>query len=424
MTTICFAGTYPPLMCGIGDYTRFITASMDPGTWAVLSFRLNGGEIPLAGRRKPAEGPAWYGIPGPGEYSATDIMEGLRRLGLSREDTVLWFQHEFNNWQGNHRFVGMLAELDLPRVVTLHTLRFQSNETAFGLAEREYQLLRDLLPVADAVTVFSNGVYTAVTEAFPEYRGRVHVLRHGAHQYPAVARLETREKLHASLLGGSLVDRAVKEALARERVFLDPDTVILGQTGFLHEIKGSEFIFTARDELQELLAGKRVVAMRIGRPRLPEHQEHVHALREQHNGRDKFLLETWLPGPVLPVALRAFDVNYYWPNDCTQSGMLMHAFGAGGIVAGRELEGVGETLREAGALYDSDPQGLVFKIRDLVLTPEMQERVEKQAIDFARKHSWGNQARRHYQLAQLLVSPSRPRRGREPLPPPQEAAPL
>ena len=379
----------------------------------MLSFSLEDCEMPLAAGGKAVDGPVWYGIPGLREYSTPVILDGIKDLGVTKENTVLWFQHEFDIWQDIDAFVTILKELDLPRVVTFHTLRFQTSATPFGLTREEYHLLRGVLPNVDAVTVFSRGVQSAVAAAFPEHRSKVHVLVHGVRSYPEVARLsrrEARKALSDFLVGESDLDPETKEALRGEQVLVDPDTVVLGQTGFLHPIKGSEFLYPARDGLQELVPRRRVVAIRIGMTRLPEHMDHVYGLRKLQNGKDKFLLETWLPAQMLPLAQRAFDVNFYWPNDCTQSGVITHAFGAGGIVAGRDLEGVGETLKEAGALCDSDPQRLLLKIRDLILAPELQERVRERAVDYAEKFSWENQARRHYGLAESLLpaAPARP----------------
>ncbi|MBC8477358.1 MAG: hypothetical protein H8D49_03335 [Dehalococcoidia bacterium] len=395
------------MMCGIADYTSLITRVSPPGEWGILSFRLEDCEAPIATSGKASDGPVWRGIPGLHDYSAPVILEGLKKLGLGKEDTVLWFQHEFNIWQGSDAFVAMLKQLDLPRIVTLHTLRFQTSETSFGLTREEYSLLRDLLPNVDAITVFSKGVHSAVTTAFPEHRKKVHVLRHGVRTYAEVAHLsrrEAKEAFNGFLLGESDLEPETKEALRSEWIFLDPDTVILGQMGFLHPIKGSEFLYPARDGLQELLPQRRIVAIRIGRPRLPEHISHAIELRKQQNGKDKFLFDIWLPEQMLPLAARAFDINYYWPNDCTQSGMITHAFGAGALVAGRDLEGVGETLKEAGALYDSDPGRLLLKIRDLVLDPKLQEKARGKAVNYAKKYSWENQARRHYRLAGHFLS--------------------
>jgi hypothetical protein len=349
----------------------------------------------------------WYGIPGPRKFSASVIEDGLRELGVRSDETVLWFQHEFGIWLDDQAFVTMLRGLDLPKIVTFHTLRFQSNETPTGLVKYEYDLLQALLPHVDAITVFSQGVHTAVTTAFPVYRHKVHIIRHGVQSYPAVSSLsrqEAKNALHAFLLYESELDDEVQEALQQQRVFLDPETIILGQTGFLHPIKGSEYLYPARDELQKLIPDRRIVAVRIGIPRREVDIGHASELRVKQNRKDRFLLETWLPQRLLPLAQRAFDINYYWPHDCSQSGVLAHALGAGAIIAGRDLEGVGEMLKDAGSMADSDPEHLLLKIRDHVLNPLLQYQVEQKALAYARKFSWENQTRLHYQLAQEVLS--------------------
>jgi len=377
------------------------------GKWAVLSFRLDNGELPVTISDYTAMGNVWYGIPGPRRFSASVIDDGLRELGARSDEAVLWFQHEFGIWSNDQAFVAMLRGLDLPKVVTFHTLRFQSTETPTGLVKYEYDLLQALLPHVDAITVFSRGVHGAVTTAFPMYRHKVHIIRHGVHSYPAVSSLsrqEAKNALNAFLLYESELDQETKEALHRQRVFLDPETIVLGQAGFLHPVKGSEYLYSARDELQKLIPDRRIVAVRIGIPRREVDRGHASELRVKQNGIDKFLLETWLSQRLLPLAQRAFDVNYYWPLECTQSGVLTHALGTGAIIAGRDLEGVGETLKDAGSMADSDPEHLLLKIRDHVLNPLLQHQVEQKALAYASKFSWENQTRLHYQLAQEVLS--------------------
>jgi len=395
------------MKCGIADYTSHVLHNR-PGGWrGVLSFVLEGGETPAANISKTDVEPVWHGTPGPRGVSASVILRGLKEIGCNHEDTVLWFQHEFNIWGDSQAFVDTLKGLDLPKVVTLHTLHFQSRETPTGLCQREHDLLRALLSHVDAITVFSHGVYSAVVAAFPQHRGKVHVIKHGVRSYPEISRLshkEAKEALSEFLLCESDLDRETKRALREQRVFIDPDTVVLGQTGYLHPMKGSEFLSPARDELQKLVPHRRVVAVRIGTARLEAHLAHADEIRRNHDGKDRFLLDLWLPQRVLPLAQRAFDVNYYWPNDCTQSGVLTHALGAGAIIAGRDLEGVGETLKQAGALCDRDPANLLLRIRDIIVKPGLGERIEQSAANYAARFSWKNQAARHSELAEHILS--------------------
>ena len=409
MSSIYFLGNYKPMMCGIGDYTSFIARESTPEKWGAISFALTKCGVPLAHNNSIPLDRVWYGIPDRTGFSASVVLNGIEALDEGKNgDIVLWFQHENGIWPDDQRFVTMLTCLAVPKVVTFHTLHFQSRETPSGLRQNQYDLLRLLLPQVDAITVFSHGVYRAVTMAFPEYRRKVHVIRHGIHSYPGVSRLsrkEAKEKLNDYLLYEADLDRETREALFRHRVFTEPNTIVLGQTGFLSPAKYSEVLYPVRDALQQMIPNRRIVAARIGSPREDHQRAYAEQLRSGQDRSGKFFLETWLPEELLPVAQRAFDVNFYWPRECTQSGILAHALGVGAIVAGRDLEGVGETLREAGEMADTDLNRLMMQIREFILHPELAERIEYSALKYALEFSWNNQARRHYELADGVLHP-------------------
>lgn len=391
-------------MCGIADYTGYITGKSPPQKWGVISFELKGYREPLIKNSGMPAAQVWYGIPSHTQFSAAAILKGIEQLGRGGGNAILWFQHEFGIWRDSQKFVTMLKDLHLPKIVTFHTLHFQSTETPSGLRKWEYEILQALTPHVDAITVFSHGVHRAITLAFPEYRKKVHKLKHGIHSYPEVTRLkrkEAREKLSDFLLESDL-EQVIKEKLNRERIFFQADAVIIGQTGFLSPGKHSKLLYTARDKLQQMIPQKRIIAVRIGAPRESIQKTYAEKLRREQNGIDKFLLELFLPERMLPIAQRAFDINFYWPRDCSQSGILAHALGAGAIIAGRNLEGVGETLQEAGALVDTDLRRLLKKVKDVIFNPELGEKIEEKALKYAATFSWKNQARRHYELAERI----------------------
>jgi len=394
-------------MCGIADYTGYITGKSPPKKWGVISFELKGYREPLIKNSGMAAGQVWYGIPSHTQFSASAILKGIEQLGGGGGNPVLWFQHEFGIWRDSQKFVTMLKDLHLPKIVTFHTLHFQSTKTPSGLRKREYELLQALLPHVDAITVFSHGVRRAITLAFPEYRKKVHIIKHGIHSYPEISRLnrkEAKEKFNDFLLYESELDQATKEALYKQRTFLDSNTVVIGQTGFLSPAKGSELLYTVGDSLQKAVPNKRIAAVRIGSPRDKSQEMYAERLQRAQNGKSNFLLKVWLPQSILPLVQRAFDINFYWPSDCTQSGVLAHALGAGAIVAGRDLEGVGETLKEAGEIVDTDLGHLVLKIQKIIFNPELAAGIEERVQSYAAEFSWENQVRRHYELAEHILA--------------------
>lgn len=404
-TFICFVGTYRPILCGIADYTDYLTRVFPEDGWGVVTFDLEDYNLPPVSYADLLTKRVWYGLSRRG-ISAEDIAEGLPEIGASGGDSVLWFQHEFGIFPRSRRLVGTIKKLKIPVVVTLHTLHFQSSETRYGLRKNQYKLLKRLLPQVDAITVFSHGVQRAVVAAFPRYRQKVHVVQHGVHQYPGVARLsryQAKQALHDFLVFDSDLDLPTKQSLYQQRIFLDTDTVVLGQTGFLAPQKGSEQLYRVRESLQEIVPEKRIVAVRIGSRRCADQIPYIKKLRKQTDGKNQFLLEIWLPQEKLALAQRAFDVNYYWPKDCTQSGVLAHALGTGAVIAGRDIEGVGETLKNAGAIADARQDNLLYKIRDLIKNPQMAEKIEEDALSYASMFSWKNQALRHRWLAQQTI---------------------
>ena len=403
---LCFIGTYPPIMCGIADYTRYITREMRPGRWGVMCFNPELQKAPLTDHQGSSRDKIWYGLPDSNHLSQKTIREGLTELYVKEKDCLLWFQHEFGLWPNSQRFVTVMRELDLPKIVTLHTLHFQSPETPSGLRVIEEQLLRGLLPYVDAITVFSRGVHSAVLSSFPEYSHKVHVIKHGIHSYPEIKRLtrkEAKEKLLDFLLYESNLDYATKQSLHKQQVFQDQRAVVIGQTGFLDPAKNFETLYYVRDELAKAIPQKRLIAVRIGNQREEMQKHYASSLRREHNGVDRFFLETWLPPHMLPVAQRAFDINFYWPDDCTQSGILAHALGAGALIAGRDLEGAGETLKAAGEPVASTLEGLINRMKEIILNPRLAGHVEEQTTTYAAGLSWRNQRRRHCELAEQVV---------------------
>jgi len=370
----------------------------------VLSFDLDNYGVPLSEDQPSATNHVWYGISSRHDFSATSILQGLK----PHANQVLWFQHEFGIWRDNARFVNMLRHLYMPKVVTLHTLHFQSNETRYGLRNEEYSFLHALLPHTDAITVFSDGVYKAVTHAFPGYTDKVHVLRHGTHLYPRFARMskaEAKARIHEYLVDQSGLDKLSKDNLIQQRVFLDPDTVIIGGTGFITTSKGTELLYHVHNVLQQVLPKHKIAAVYTGLLREVDNSvdsEFAGELKARHNGAGQFFLETYLPGDMLAAMLRALDIYFYWPSNCTQSGIVAHALGAGTTIACRDREGVGETVKMAGGLASADFGQLIFKIAQTILHPKLRAEISERALGYAEEFSWGNQVLRHLELAEQL----------------------
>jgi len=188
---VCFVSTFPPIVCGIGTYTKYLVSKLRPYEWKVLSFKVD--EFLKSGEDTEFSGQVNYCLCLP--YPAfPPLLDGH----------VLWFQHAFGMWGKDKVLFSRLIKEARKRkkkiTASFHTIHFQSEETPYGMRWIEWELLKETLPVVDALTVFTNGAYQAVAMAFPAYKEKIMVLRHGVHLYPKVSQKEAREKILAYLI--------------------------------------------------------------------------------------------------------------------------------------------------------------------------------------------------------------------------------
>lgn len=317
------------------------------------------------------------------------------------------FQHTSGIWPGFDDVLRALRDFPAPKVASLHSMHFQSRETRWGLWSSEHRLLRAVLPLLDRVTVFTPSAGEAVRRAFPEHAARVSVLRHGLPVPPQLDRADARRCL-AEYVGG-LPGSVRPRGAARDLIdaLADPGCLFVGAFGFLQHDKGFEAAYRLRDALQARAPHRRIVALVMGSLRDPNDRRNRRAvarLAADADGRGRFLVTALPPDAVFHAALRAMDLNVFWPESPTQSGRIAHALGVGATVVGRDIEGVGETLREAGAPVCADFDELVACASRLLDEPGYTQSLRAQYRRYAVAHSWERQAERHLHLADALLS--------------------
>jgi len=415
MVSIYFVSTYKPILCGIADYLKFLLKELPPTRWKIISFNLKKFQDSLGrltDEKKESPKQVWYGITNRRAPSLNEILKGVKSFQKKDGKYLLWFQHTFGIWKNLRGFARLLRELNglkIKKVVSFHTIHFQSKQTPWGMEKREYNLLKGIFPWVDAVTVFSRGSYLAIKKAFPQYINKTFILKHGIHYFPRIIKMSkdtAKRKVFQFLIGKSNLEEEKKTELEKEKIFLDPKILMVGSAGFVTPSKNTEKLFLMRNYLQKVFPQRKVVALYIGTPREKSKKElnYSEKLKKMHDGKNIFFLETWLPEEFLSPFQRALDINFYWPRKCTQSGMLAHILGTGSLIAGRDMEGSGEILKEAGQIVDKDFEKLIFKIKKVISSPSLLKKIEEKSIKYAKKYSWENQALKHYQLAERIVS--------------------
>lgn len=404
---IVFVSTYPPIVCGVGTYTSYVTRAMPPGRASVVAFDPARYGAPVDPGYAPEPGEAVTYALGRPATSARELMEaveGATPLPLAR--TVLWFQHAPDIWPQFAEVLRGLADFPALRVASLHGVHFQSQETPWGLWAAEHRMLRGALPGLDRVTVFTPPARTALRNAFPEYAERASVIPHGVQPSEPLERADARRRLALYLAGvpDAVVPRGAAPALID--ALDDPECVIVGALGFLQADKGFDIAYALRDALAARMPGRRVVGLAMGSLRDRRNRRNrrlVARLATAAGDGERFLVTARPPEHTFRAALCAMDLNVYWPAAPTQSGRLAHALGVGAVVIGRDIEGVGEVLREAGAPACADFEQLVRHALRLVSDRGHTESLRAGYRRYALEHCWEAQARRHLELADALV---------------------
>ncbi len=404
---ISFVSTFPPAMCGIGTYTHYLTRTMPKEKWEVIAFQLD--EFSQCyGEREVKEGNSV-------RYHISLENPSLPKTILG---DVLWFQHSFGMWGRTNTHFLKLIEYGKQRGkkvgASFHTIHFQSKETPWGMQEKEVELLKEALPLLDFITVFSIGARQAVIKAFPQYEEKVLVLRHGIHHYPRVSKEYAREKLFEYL--SQLPSIAPPEKI-RLRGFgkslLKGETLLLGNYGFITQDKDPLQLYEIGMRIRERLPKHLVITLFVGKIQERKDKKReacfpiLEALRSIHDGKENLFYEDYIPEELFPLAFRALDVAVFWCSNATQSGRMAHAQGTGVAIAGRNIEGIGETLSLSGLPSAQTIEEISDEIVEIIKDPNLCRRIEVSSDRFANQYSFKNQAQKHILLEEAVKSGTR-----------------
>ena len=401
---INFVSTFPPMMCGIGTYTEYLVSKMTKEKWSVTSFKLD--EFLRTGQ------PFQFN-----DRVAYEICLSDPHLPASNAE-LLWFQHAFGMWgRESPAFLYLVDEAKSRGkkvIASFHTIHFESDETDSGMQSQEETLLRSALPLLDVMTVFSDGAYRAVSRAFPQYKDKVVVLRHGVHLYPQVSQQEARESLLRYLINQADISADKKQELKQMyHHFFSKETILLGNFGFITSGKELLKLYQLGQLVQDRLVNHRVMVIYIGRIQkrndngMEEYLPLLEELKSIHDGKVNLFIEDYLPEEIYPLAFGALDFSVFWASDATQSGRMAHAQGTSTCAVGRRIEGVGETLDLAGLPSAVSLEDLAEKITRLVLEPELKEEAKRSSWHYSQEFSFERQAQKHILLAEAVLSGTR-----------------
>ena len=399
---IHFISTFPPMMCGIGSYTSYLVSKLCAEHWKVTSFRLD--EFLRTEQISQVNGRVSY-----------EICLSSPCLPTSLNGGVIWFQHTFGLWGRDPApFIQLVEEAGKRKakvIASFHTIHFESDETDSGMSKKEDSLMRDVLPLLDAVTVFTEGSCRALKKAFPQYEDKIVTLRHGVHIYPQVSQEQAIDKLLRYLIDQATISSSKKRELDEMySKFFSAETVFLGNFGYITSDKDPLALYELGGLIRDRFPKHRVIVLYVGTvqkrkdKKMEESLAILENLRSVHDGRGNLFFEDYLPEEILPYAFRALDFSVFWCHNATQSGRMAHAQGAGACVVGRKIEGVGETLDLAGLPAAVSLEDLAEKIGRFVTEPGLRKEAEKSSWRYVQEYSFEKQARKHLLLEKAVRS--------------------
>ncbi|TKJ23478.1 MAG: hypothetical protein CEE42_11960 [Promethearchaeota archaeon Loki_b31] len=415
MTKIIFMSAFPPMIHGIGSYTKYLVDALYKKgcECGIISFDPYACEFPIMKEKKvECEYPVLYTIPSCYDYNFNLIIDSLKNLYRYEDNYVFWIQQGDSFWRNRLKFVKMLKFFKKKKVeniiVTHHTLNFQSPETKYGFKKWQCELLENELPYIDVNTVFTNGVYKAFTKAFPEYRDKIVLIRHGVPLYPRISQENAKKEIISWLESENELNQDWQKSVEdlNSKIF-EKNTITFGDIGFIDDRKLSNIIYPIIKLLQKRFPEKIIIGLYIGTLSFASLKKisYLQRLKNLHNPENNFyFFETYVPEHLFAKSLRALDIIHMWQKDCRQSGKLAHALGIGATVVGRNIEGVGETLKMCGYPALNAYEDFLNEIERIIANSESKDLMEKSASEYAKTYNWENQALKHIELAESLIS--------------------
>lgn len=248
----------------------------------------------------------------------------------------------------------------------------------------------------------------AITKAFPEYRDKIVLIRHGVPSYPRISQKNAKKEIISWLESKNELKKDWQKSVEdlNSKIF-ERIAITFGDVGFIDNRKLSTNIHSTIKLFQKKFPNKNIIGLYIGTLSFLSKQKisYLQRLKNLHNPENNFyFFETYVPERLFAKSLRTLDVVHMWQEDCRQSGKLAHAIGISAYIIGRNLEGVGETLKMCGYPALNTYKDFLNEIERVTANSESKDLMKKSASKYARTYNWENQALKHIELVESLIS--------------------
>ena len=364
---IGFISTYPPIECGVGMYTHYLTTALRQKKTDVYIVA----HLGAAGRQVF---PAF-------DYDDPDLPDKAFSVMIRFTPDVVHIQHEFGLYGKNHgvNVVPLILNFRLtgfPVVTTLHTVYEE-------LQDSHQMILETILLNSNKVIVHEEYQRESLNHHFQSrYDHKIHVIPHGAREVTPIAE-------------------------AKKQLDIPTDKKVILMIGYFRPSKNFELIVDAFPEIRHRYPN--VVLVIAGKIRGTEYTDYRNRLfRKIQTSPAKdaiFLIRGQLPQPTFDTILSAADVVVLPYKITSQSGILAHSLAFGKPVVASNTPAMENILKKSGAgLIASSREEFIEKIVQLLREESLAQQFSQNAIQYVKTHiSWSIVAEKHIALYRSII---------------------
>ncbi len=359
--------TFPPIECGVGTYTQYLTEALRKKKTDVYIVTHLGG----AGRQVF---PAF-------DYDDADLPEKAFSVMSRFTPDVVHIQHEFGLFGKNYgvNVIPLILNFRLigvPVVTTLHTV-YAHIEEHHGI------ILESILLNSNKIIVHESFQRDSLNNQYSfRYADKIQVIPHGAREVEPVPG-------------------------AKQKLGLPGDKKIILMIGYFRPSKNFELIIRLLPEiLKRYPDALLVVAGKIRGREYIDYRNLLFRLIRSSPVRDRiFLIRGQLPQETFDTILSAADVVVLPYKVTSQSGILAHSMAMGKPVVTSNSPSMQQILEKSGAGLIADrEEEFVSQIVRLLSDADLSMELSTRARHYVQKEiSWAIVADRHLELYRSVI---------------------
>ncbi len=382
---ICYISSYPPTVCGIGDYTESLVKELINLYGDIYIDVIAEHEAKSSSKRIKV-----YPVFDRKNYNGREIINTLQIL----KPDIIHIQHSFGIFGADDRLLNIIKfskKLNSRIVVTFHTVH--TRETVDfevkGYDIEEYN--RIISSYADHIIVHTNSMkHVLMRQGIPE--DKISVIRLGAFKFTSDIDLEQ----------------------ARSLLNLPLNIKLIVVPGFIHRTKGTKLAIRLCKELLKHTENFRLAIAGWVHPKEFQRKNIQYAyeclkLIEKYNLKKHVLVTRRnLSREELSYYIYSADLILllYTQFNWSTSGILKVAIGAGKpfiVTRIPKFEEVSEEISDELTVLPNDFKRMVKLTYRLLFDEQFRDHIISRVKDYAKKVSWSNSARKHIELYNKLL---------------------